>query len=146
MKIHHLLLPLAAALITGCSPSNSVIHNKTATNIVLQADHSKINTIEIIDLHTSFLNDRNDSLHNGSIVEISGEVIAFALTKEGLYNVTLRKGDTTVICIFDDSISGNLGDNRSVRKSSELTVQGQCRKSGLFSSSLFTLDGCRIVE
>ena len=146
MKFQHLLFPLIALLLTGCSSSSSALHHKTATKIVLQADSSKISKIEISDLHTSFLNDRTASAHNGSIVEVSGEVVAFALTEEGLYTVTIKDGDATAICVFDDSISGKLGDNRSVRKSSKIIVQGQCHSSGLFSSNPFTLDGCRIVE
>ena len=122
MKFQHLLFPLIAILLTGCSSSSSALHNKTATNIVLQADSSKINKIEISDLHTSFLNDRTASAHNGSIVEVSGEVVAFALTEEGLYTVTIKDGDATAICIFDDSISGKLGDNRSVRKSFKVSA------------------------
>ncbi len=146
MKFQNLLFPLIAVLLTGCSSSSSALHNKTATNIVLQADSSKINKIEITDLHTSFLNDRTASAHNGSIVEVSGEVIAFALTEEGLYTVTIKEGDATAGCVFDDSISGKLGGDRSVRKDSKIIIQGQCHSSGLFSSSSFTLDGCRIVE
>jgi len=112
----------------------------------MQADRSKIEKIKIPALHKSFLDERKDSPHNGTIVELSGEVVAFALTEEGLYTVTLRDGDVTAICVFNDSLSDDLGDNRTVRRSASITVRGQCHSAGLFASSPFLVDGCQIVE
>ena len=136
----------ALLFITGCSATNSTAHNRKATNIVIQADGSKIDHVTIAHLHGSFLSDQNSANHNGAIVQITGEVIAFALTEEGLYTVTLREGDSVAACVFDDSVSGRLGDGRTIQKSATLTVRGQCNSAGLFASSPFSIDGCQIVE
>lgn len=146
MRLIPIILITVSAIITGCSTTNSTSHNTSATKIVMQADTSKVEKIEIPALHKSFLNDHKDSLHNGTVVELRGEVVAFALTEEGLYTVTLRDGDATAICVFDDSISDDLGDSHTVHRSASITVRGQCNSAGLFSSSPFSVDGCRIVE
>ncbi|MGY8752535.1 MAG: hypothetical protein ACKVIO_01430 [Phycisphaerales bacterium] len=146
MYTPQLALITALLFITGCSATNSTAHNQKATNIVIQADGSKIDQVTIAHLHGSFFSDRNGSNHDGAIVQITGEVIAFALTEEGLYTVTLREGDSVAVCVFDDSVSGRLGNGRTIQKSATLTVRGQCHSAGLFASSPFSIDGCQIVE
>jgi hypothetical protein len=146
MRLIPIIFTSVSAITTGCTTTNSTSHNTSATKIVMQADSSKIKTIKIPALHKSFLNDRKDSPHNGTIVELQGEVVAFALTEDGLYTVTLRDGDVTAVCIFNDSISDDLGDNRTVHRSASITIRGQCHSAGLFASSPFSIDGCQIVE
>lgn len=146
MRLIPIILFSTSVIITGCSASNSTAYNSAAQRIVMQADSSKIQTLKISALHNSFLNEHQNSPHNGTILEITGVVVAFALTEDGLYTVTLRDGDATATCVFDDSISGDLGDNRTIYSSASLTVRGQCHSAGLFASSPFTVDGCQIVD
>jgi hypothetical protein len=68
------------------------------------------------------------------------------MSEDNLYTVTIDDDGTRAVCIFDDSISGNLGDGREIQQNAVLTIQGQCFSSGLFSSTPFTLNGCRIVK
>ncbi|MDG1137667.1 MAG: hypothetical protein P8N28_05330 [Phycisphaerales bacterium] len=146
--MHSIPLALITTLIfiTGCSSTNSTARNQKASMIVMQADESKIDTVKISALHGSFLNGQTNSNHNGSIVQITGEVVAFALTEDGLYTITLREGEIDAVCVFDDTISGKLGDGRAIQKSATLTVRGQCHSAGLFASSPFSMDGCQIVK
>jgi hypothetical protein len=146
MRIHHLIVLAAGLLITGCSSTSNTTQNSSASTIVQQTDASKIQVVEATDLHTSFLKSRSASPHNGKVVEITGKVIAFSMSEDNLYTVTINDKKTPVVCIFDDSISGMIGDDRIIQRDVELTIQGQCFSSGLFSSNPFTLDGCRIVE
>tara|TARA_B100000959_G_C14888977_1_gene585829 strand:- start:428 stop:871 length:444 start_codon:yes stop_codon:yes gene_type:complete len=146
MRIHHIIILATALYITGCSSTSNTAQNRSATTVVQQADASKINTIDSADLHSSFLKSRTSSPYDGKVVEISGKVIAFSMSKDNFYTVTIDDKNTHVVCIFDDSISGMLGDEGVIQRDAELTIRGQCYSSGLFSSTPFTLDGCLIVK
>ena len=131
--------------ITGCGSFGNTTQTVTAVQVVQQADRSKIAQIPISLLNESFLDKENASPYAGEVVEIAGEVVAFALTVDNQYTVTIRDTNIDAICVFDASLSDQLGDGRSVRDGVILTIQGQCYPSGLFSTNPFTLDGCRIV-
>lgn len=145
MRYQLFLITTAIACITGCGSVGSTSQTSMATNVVLDTDQSKIEHVSIAVLHKSFLNRNVPSPYAGKVVEVSGTVVAFALTDNGLYTITILDDETDAICIFNDSISGQLGDGRSIRSGATLTLQGQCRATGLFSSKPFTLDGCTIV-
>jgi len=113
---------------------------------VQQTDTSKIQTVEISDLHDSFLQSRNASQYEETVVDVSGEVVAFSLSEDNRYTITLRDGESDAVCVFDSSISGDIGDGRTVRRGATITIRGKCFTSGLFSSNPFTLDGCHIVK
>ena len=131
--------------ITGCGATGNVNQTATAIQVVQQADRSKIELVSITTLNDSFLDRENPSPFAGEVVQISGEVVAFALTVGDQYTVTIRENNSDAIFIFDASLSNQLGDSRPVRNGVILTLQGQCYSSGLFSAIPFTLDGCRIV-
>ena len=146
MQIHHYIVLAFLVFITGCSTSGSVAQTKTATNLVQQIDTSKVDAVKISTLHDSFLRSRDVSPHNETVVEVTGEVVAYALTENNLYTVTLRDSESDAICVFDESISANIGDGRKICRGAMITVRGQCFATGLFSSNPFSLDGCQIVE
>jgi len=140
------LITVTLAFLAGCSAIGSVEETSIARNVVRQVDQSNIEHVSIATLHDTSVAGTETSAYAGEVVEVTGKVVAFALSEQHLYTVTLREDDVDAICIFDDSISGQLGGDRPVRWGSILTVQGQYQTSGLFASNPFTLDGCRIVE
>jgi hypothetical protein len=137
---------MSAILITGCSSTGSTTQNQNATKIVNNYAPSSIEHPDIQTLVNSFEKDSGSSPFSGSVVQLHGEVIAFSLTEDDLYTITIRDGESDVLCIFDDSVSEQLGEGRTVHNGATVTIQGQCFASGLFSSNSFTLDGCRIVS
>jgi len=146
MQIQSITILLSAILITGCSSTGSTNQNQTATKIVNQVHPSHVEHPDMKTLASSFDENSGSSSFSGAVVELRGEVISFALTEDDLYTVTIRDGDSEVVCVFNDSISGKLGDGRVVHNGATITVQGQCYASGLFSANSFSLDGCRIVS
>jgi hypothetical protein len=146
MRIQHAFFILSAILVTGCSTTGNPNQNRTASKIVENIAQTNVEHLDIVTLNTSFVDERSSSPYTGSVVELSGEVVAFALTEDGLYTVSLKQESSTVICVFNDSIANQLGDDRSIHNGAMITVQGQCYSSGLFSSNSFSLDGCRIVS
>jgi hypothetical protein len=146
MRLHHYLLLAFSITVTGCSSSGSVSQTTKATNLVQKIDTTKVDAVKIGTLHESFLTSRDKSQYNETVVQVTGDVVAFALTEDNLYTVTLQDGDSNAICVFDNSISGDVGDGRKIFKGATLTVRGQCFTSGLFSSSPYSIDGCHIVE
>jgi len=145
MRIQHTII-LAFIIITGCSSSGSIEQTTKHMHAVQQTDTSKIQTVEISDLHDSFLQSRNASQYEETVVDVSGEVVAFSLSEDNRYTITLRDGESDAVCVFDSSISGDIGDGRTVRRGATITIRGKCFTSGLFSSNPFTLDGCHIVK
>ena len=146
MQIQSTLIILSAMLVTGCSSTGSTNQNRTASKIVEQVHPSHVEHPDMKVLTASFQENSGTSPFSGTVVELRGEVISFALTKDNLYTVTIRDGDSEVLCVFNDTLSGKLGDGRTVHNGATITVQGQCYASGLFSSNAFSLDGCRIVS
>lgn len=146
MRLHHYLLLAISFTVTGCSSSGSVSQTTKATNIVQQIDTSKVDAVKIITLNESFLKSRDKSPHNETVVQVTGDVVAFALTEDNLYTVTLQEGDSNAICVFDNSISGDIGIGRKIYKGATITIRGQCFGTGVFSSNSFSIDGCQIVE
>ena len=146
MHIQVAALLLTTTLITGCSSVGSVSQNQTASKIVSQVHPNHVKHPDMESLNASFNEDSTSSTFSGSVVELSGEIISFASTEDGLYTVTISDGETNVLCVFDDDIADKLGTDRAVHNGATITVQGQCHASGLFSASAFTLDGCKIVS
>lgn len=145
LRLSPCITPCVLICITGCGSIGSTNQTATAVQVVQQADQSKINHIPITMLNDSFLDQEIPSPYAGEVVQIVGEVVAFALIVDNQYTVTIRDNNIDVICVFDASLSNQLGDGRPVRNGVTMTIQGQCYSSGLFSSNPFTLDGCRIV-
>lgn len=141
-----ILIAISIMFVTGCSTTGSSNRNLQATKVVEQVDQSIVERPDIQSLNTSFGEQNNSSPFSGSVVELTGEVVAFALIEEDLYTVTIRNDESDVVCVFNNSISGKLGDGREVHDGAIITVQGQCFASGLFSANSFSLDGCRIVS
>ncbi len=144
--MHLLFILFTYTLITGCSTIGSNYQNQAAAKIVGQRDSSNIERHNIGSLNTSFQNNVASSKFSGDIVELTGKVVAFSLTENGLYTVTIQNDESKVVCIFNNSISGKLGDDRAIRSGATVTIQGQCAASGLFSSTSFSLNGCRLVS
>jgi hypothetical protein len=132
--------------ITGCSSTGSSQQTNTATNIVLQVDATQVEHVSITSLHDSFLNQNQTTELEGVIVEVTGRVVAFEMTNNQLYIVTIQEDEDDAICVFDASIADQIGHGRVIEHGATLTVRGQCYASGLFSSTPFTLDGCQIVQ
>ena len=146
MYRHLLTCWIIAVLLTGCSSVGSIKNTKSVSLVVKQVDANKIEPVAIQELHNSFLNTPTENLHQGSVVEINGQVIKFEMSEEELYTVTIRQNEFDAVCIFDTTISKHIGEGRLVYKGASITVRGQCFASGLFSSHPFTLDGCIIVK
>ena len=146
MQLLTILIAISILFVTGCSTSGSSNQNLHATKVVEQVDQSVVERPDIQSLNSSFDEQNNASPFSGSVVELTGEVVAFALTEDDLYTVTIRDNNSNVVCVFNNSISGKLGDGREVHDGAIITVRGQCFSSGLFSSHSFSLDGCRIVS
>ena len=145
MRMYLIFILFTTILITGCSTVGSKYQNQTATKIVAQVNPSHIERQSIKTLTLSFHNS-SSSPFSGAIVEITGEVVAFALSENNLYTVTISDDGDEAVCVFDDSISGKLGDGREIYSDATITVRGQCAASGLFSSTAFSLNGCRLVS
>ena len=139
------ITPCALMCVIGCGYAGSTNQTSTSVQAVQQADQTKIDVVSIKTLHESFLDPENPTKYAGEIVQIIGKVIAFALTAENLYTVTIREGNTDAICVFSASLSNQLGECRSIRYGVTVIIQGQCKASGLFSTNPFILDGCQIV-
>jgi hypothetical protein len=137
------LVPLA--LFIGCSSNLSTIKTKSAISSVQQVDSAKVKVVGISELHESFLQSRDRSEYFRTVVDITGEVVAFSLTKDNLYTVTLHDGNQDAVCVFDTNVGNSIGEGRTVSKGNTITIRGECYTSGLFSPNTFTLDGCQIV-
>ena len=146
MRYSYAAILMTFTLITGCSSSGSSGQTLTAMNIVRQADSAKVKQISIAELNHSFLNKSDSTNHQGKVVEISGTVSSFEMTNEQLYIVTIKDNESQAVCIFDSSIAPEVGEGRTIAHGATLTIQGQCFGSGLFSSTPFTLDGCRVTQ
>jgi hypothetical protein len=139
------LTPLISTLLFSCSSSNNLITTTKAARVVHQASDETVNQESIGDLNSSFLDSGSESNHNHTIIEITGDVIAYGLTEDGVYTVTIRENDQEALCTFDASISNQLGGGRLISAGASVTVRGQCHSSDLFASHPFTLHGCKIV-
>jgi hypothetical protein len=146
MLIRNTTISFFILFITGCSSTGNVNQNKTASRIVNQVDQSYIERPDFKTLISSFEDNSSSSPYSGSVVELSGKVVAFSLTEDGLYIVTIRKNKDDVLCVFDESLANELGTGKSIHNGANITVHGQCYASGLFSSNVFTLDGCKLVS
>lgn len=138
-------IPLTAILISSCGSSSNLVTTTKAARVVHQASDESVKQVSIGDLNNSFLGSGSESHINHTVIEITGNVIAYGLTEEGVYTVTLRENDHDAVCTFDESISNQLGGGRSISSGASVTVRGQCQSSGLFASHPFTLHGCKIV-
>jgi hypothetical protein len=146
MYFKHFTLVVSLFLITGCNSTGSLSQNQRASKIVSQVQQSHIEKPNIQTLEASFSDNENTSKYSGAVIELSGEVLAFSLTEDDLYTVTIKQDDSHVVCVFDASIADNIGGGRSVRNGAIVIVRGQCFASGLFSSNSFMLDGCSLVN
>jgi hypothetical protein len=135
-----------AVLLAGCSSGGNADKTMQANRAVLQADATQVKKVSISDLRAAYLDESSDESWTGAVVEISGTVVAFAMSKKGLYSVTLSDGSNDAVCIFDASLASAIGEGRPVRAEATLAVQGQCGEAGMFASSPFQLDGCRLVD
>jgi len=102
------LTPLISTLLFSCSSSNNLITTTKAARVVHQASDETVNQESIGDLNSSFLDSGSESNHNHTIIEITGDVIAYGLTEDGVYTVTIRENDQEALCTFDASISNQL--------------------------------------
>ncbi|MBT4530203.1 MAG: hypothetical protein HOC27_03275 [Phycisphaerae bacterium] len=146
MNLQHLALIASLCLVTGCSSTGNTSQNKRASKIVQQVNPSHVERPSVKELASSFSEIDTTSTYTGSVVELSGKVIAYSLTEDGLYTITIKQDDTHIVCVFDNSIADQIGGGRLASRGSTITVQGQCFASGLFSSNMFTLDGCKLVS
>ncbi|MFT4592629.1 MAG: hypothetical protein ACI9JK_000325 [Phycisphaerales bacterium] len=146
MYFKHFTLVVSLFLITGCNSTGSLSQNQRASKIVSQVHQSHIEKPNIQTIEASFSDNENTSKYSGTVVELSGEVLAFSLTEDNLYTVTIKQDDCHVVCVFDASIADNIGGGRSVSNGAIVIVRGQCFASSLFSSYSFMLDGCSLVN
>ena len=77
--------------------------------VKLQCHPNHVKHPDMESLNASFNEDSTSSTFSGSVVELSGEIISFASTEDGLYTVTISDGETNVLCVFDDDIADKLG-------------------------------------
>jgi archaeosine-15-forming tRNA-guanine transglycosylase len=138
-------IPLTAILLSSCSSSSNLITTTKAARVVHQASDETVGRVSIGDLNSSFLESGSESNYNHSVIEIAGNIIAYGLTEEGVYTVTLRENDHEALCTFEESISKQLGGGRTISSGASVTVRGQCQSTGFFASHPFTLHGCKIV-
>jgi len=132
-------------VLCSCSSNSNMQGTMRAVRVVSQADGNSIQQYSIASLADSFLEAGSECHHNDAVVEISGEVIAYGLVDGGVYTITLRQEDKDAMCMFDDTISGQLGGGREVSSGAKLVIRGQCQSSGFFASHTFILNGCTLI-
>jgi len=145
MRFLRYITPCVLICITGCVSIGSTNQPASAVQVVQLADQSKIDHIPITTLNELFIEQENPSPYACEVVPIAGNAVAFAFTASNQYTKPIQIDNIGVICVFDASLSNQLGDGQPVRNVAILTKQGQCYASGLFSSNPFTLNGCCIV-
>ncbi len=144
-----MLAAIVASLIvifTGCSSTGSTEKTQTASTVVNQVDASKVEQLTITRLHDAFLDSTSNSSDEGKVIDVSGEVIAFEMTEDNRFSVTLRDENKDALCLFSDDIANQIGSDKAIHRGANITVRGQLGKAGLFSSTPFVLDGCAIVN
>ena len=134
-----------ALLVTGCSSTGSPELTQTATTVVSQVDPSKVEQLSVASLHDAFLNKTSKQSQEGRVVDVSGEVIAYKLTEDNRFSVTIREDSKDALCLFSGDIASQVGTGRAIFRGANITVRGQLGKAGLFSSTPFVIDGCAIV-
>ena len=135
-----------ALIITGCSSTGSLEQTQTASSVVSQVDPSKVEQLSIARLHEAYLNPSVEQPQQGKVIDVSGEVIAYELTEDNRFSVTIRESNKDAICLFSDDIATQVGTGRAIYRGANISVRGQIGKAGLFSSTPFVLDGCAIVS
>ena len=133
-------------VLTCCSSGTDIQKTTKATRVVNQAGEKSIQHVSIESLTSAFLESGSKCHHNDTVVEITGEVIAYGLVDGGVYTITLRRNDKEALCLFDNTISKELGSGRRVSSGATLIIRGQCQSSGLFESNPFTLNGCKVIS
>ena len=136
---------LIVLIVTGCRSTGSAEQTQSASTVVNQVDPSKVEQLSIMQLHEAYLNSNNSQTHEDSVVDISGEVVAFELTEDNRYSVTIRNKNKDALCLFSDAIADQVGTGRAISRGANITVRGQLDKAGLFSSMPFVIDGCVLV-
>ena len=86
MHLHTILIAVLILFVTGCSSTGNSSRNLRATKVVEQVNQSTVERPDIQSLILSFGEHNSSSPFSGSVVELTGEVIAFALTEEDLYS------------------------------------------------------------
>lgn len=137
---------LSIYILASCGTTNNLQDTTKATRVVGQASDHTVKEVSIEHLTSSFLESGSDSQHNHVVVEITGLVVAYALTEGGVYTVTLRQDNKDALCTFSPSVSDQIGGGRKISAGAELRLRGQCQSSGLFANHPFTLHGCKIIE
>lgn len=142
-----LLIPVFTSMLVlcSCSSNSNIQETVRAARVVSQADGNSIEQLSIASLTNSFLKAGSECHHHDTVVEISGEVVAYGLVDGGVYTITLRQDDKDAMCMFDDTISDQLGGGREVSSGANLVIRGQCQSSGFFASHSFILNGCSLI-
>ena len=133
-------------IVTGCSSTGSPEQTRAATTVVSQVDPSKVEQLSLTSLHDAFLNPAIEESQEGKIVDIYGEVIAYELTEDNRFSVTISNNNKDALCLFSDDIASQVGTGRAIYRGAKITVRGKLGKAGLFSSTPFIIDGCAIVN
>ena len=136
---------LIALIVTGCSSTGSAEQTQSASTVVNQVDPSKVEQLSILQLHEAYLDSNITHAHEDSVVDISGEVVAFELTEDNRFSVTIRNDNKDALCLFTDEIADQVGTGRVIFRGANITVRGQLGKAALFSETPFVIDGCVLV-
>ena len=80
MQYQLISIVIAITCATGCGSVGSTSQTTMSANVVQKWDQSKIQRVSVHTLQESFLNRLDISSFSGEVVEISGTVVAFALT------------------------------------------------------------------
>ena len=137
---------LIALIFTGCSSTGSAQQTQSASTVVNQVDPSKVEQLSILQLHEAYLDSNNTHAHENSVVDVSGEVVAFELTEDNRFSVTIRNDNKDALCLFSDAISDQVGTGRAIFRGANITVRGQLGETALFSSMPFVIDGCILIK
>ncbi|MBC8522802.1 hypothetical protein H8D29_02640 [PVC group bacterium] len=138
---------LTALLFLNCCSSSTDIHATTiATRVVNQISDKSIRQRSIASLTSSFLESGSECKYNDAVVDITGEVVAYGLVDGGVYTITIRQDEMDALCLFDESISDQLGGGRLVSSGATIMIRGQCQSSGLFATHPFSLNGCKVIS
>ena len=134
-----------ALIVTGCSSTGSPEQTRTASSVVSQVDPSKVEQLSITRLHEAYLNPASEQPQSGKVIDVSGEVVAYELTEDNRFSVTIRDENKNALCLFSDDIASHVGTGRDIYRGANITIRGQLGKAGLFSSTPFVIDGCPII-
>ncbi|MDP7009168.1 MAG: hypothetical protein QGI78_06320 [Phycisphaerales bacterium] len=145
MRTFFSLLITTLALMS-CGSTIGLQTTTKAARVVSQSGDQHIKLVPIDELHTAFLQTGASCDFNHTVVDVQGTVVAYGLTKEGVYTITLEQNGQGALCTFDEAVASEFGTDGTVFANTTLVIRGQCQSTGLLANQPFAIHGCKIVS